>query len=1112
MPNQEHGSDKTTLSSEKARQYRESLSRISPIVILAVLLVGGLIGGAAPLELSYGRPYLMPASERGRIQRLITSENWARDELKKVRALATSDGYSAALLYALEGDESNLATAKKWLMQYGRSGGDLGDRALKADQAFFRQGQPWLGDVYYLVDHRPLVAYDWVHSALSPLERETIESGIVASAMFRMKAMDRWTQTPNLVFKPTFMVAVAGLVTGNQQLIDWGFNRNPGSAIGGYYSVIDAMLEDSGPWAEAPLYAIAHKPLLHMLRMSRLLQLYDGTDWFRQKSPRGGSPQALLQYYIDTAYPIERTGFGRGQIRIATYGDGATSPTGDLFFVNPAGPGLNMHEELAEAYGLSGDPMYAGFLSFVPDYEPTLFDRAALPSRAELPSAPSRVWPNFGVAMLRSEESPAYWSSNRSIAVLQRMTQDYGHGHRDAFTITLHGAGRLLYPDYNFIQYENPALGWTRNSIAHNTVVVDGKDSENAKPTAVRHDFSPDVKFLATSASGVFAGVDQTRALMLTPEYLLDLFHVESEVPHTYDYLLHSFGRPNPTSPKSFADTGGLGARYAGVQNQRTTTTDKAWAFEFVLDEEATRKKERAEAQAASDRRQQAVETRFGDEWYKHRAAVRVTMAGAPNTRVTYGVGPDGLTLLAGRRSDVTDSVFVATHEPFVRGNQRKVTGIKQLTRTKRATVARVRGRDFTDYGAVGLGPQHEEWIHVLADKADRKTSFAFKDYGYLRVDANGRVTARGEWVSFSIPRARGPVTLNGKPVQTRLENGYLVYGSLPRDPDPTLQEAPVSPLVVTSSPTVVRMLPRDHRSISFRVTNPLNRPVSGYLDFTLPEELAIKPSAPKFGPIAANGSEQIFVRLYSDNAAAGAHTIPYRIAYQLDTQRRPTLTRPGSLKVAIGPVLELVYPGAPQRPVYLVYSQRYTAKADMFAGLFRYLADDDGIVRLDGDALFTFSDGKKALLFEGTKHAFTWPVEAPAQLTAHAYDRCRWQALFFADRIMVRMVRDWTQFERAHFTILGKWVSPRGSPQWRTVLSADGSLDDAPSSGSTLTLRAAELSFPGANWNLCFDFIPAQRVTFNGTELKFSIGSLRNDQWTVGFCRPGSLESWRWK
>jgi hypothetical protein len=183
-----------------------------------------------------------------------------------------------------------------------------------------------------------------------------------------------------------------------------------------------------------------------------------------------------------------------------------------------------------------------------------------------------------------------------------------------------------------------------------------------------------------------------------------------------------------------------------------------------------------------------------------------------------------------------------------------------------------------------------------------------------------------------------------------------------------------------------------------------------------------------------------------------------------------------------------------------------------MFAGLFRYLADDDGNVRLDGEPLFTFSDGKEAMLFKGTDHAFTWPVESPAQLTAHAYDRCRWHASFFGDRIMIRMDRDWTQFARTHFTIPGNWKFSSEAPKWKTVLTFRGTPHKAPTHGSTITVKSAELSFSGATWNICFDFVPAQVISFHGTRLEFSIGSFINDSWTIGFCRPGSLESWRWK
>jgi hypothetical protein len=44
--------------------------------------------------------------------------------------------------------------------------------------------------------------------------------------------------------------------------------------------------------------------------------------------------------------PIERTGYGPGQIRVANYGDGSTNAMGDLILVNPAAEKGNivMHE------------------------------------------------------------------------------------------------------------------------------------------------------------------------------------------------------------------------------------------------------------------------------------------------------------------------------------------------------------------------------------------------------------------------------------------------------------------------------------------------------------------------------------------------------------------------------------------------------------------------------------------------------------------------------------------------------------------------------------------------------------------------------------------------
>ncbi len=775
---------------------------------LVLLALGGLcwvgteraglaVDRVLALAPAHERPFLLPDPERARIRGLIAAGGTEQSAYERAKERARNgDPFLSAFFYAVTGDPAYLPAARDWLLEYADRGGDIFRvQEHLNDPNFFKGGQHDMQQVYYHLNAKPLLAYDWIYQGLARDERRRIENGILTSARFRMRSMDRWTQTPNLVYKPTWMVAAAGLVTQDRDALEWGFFRKPGSPIGGYFSAMDVMLKDGGPWAEAPAYPILNQDLLLMIRMSRYLKLVTGKDWFDRKTPAGGSPKGLMDYYIDTAYPIEQTGYGKGQIRIANYGDAATDARGDLFLVNPAGPGRDMHEELAAAYGVSADPRYAAFLELVQNYEPDVVEDRPLPGSVELPAAPSKVWPSYGLAMLRSDEAPSYWTSGKAIAVFQLMTQGYGHDHRDKLSIMLHGAGRLLYPDYNTVQYENPSIGWTRNTIAHNTMMVDEQETRDAIPTAIRHEFSPHVKFLATSASGVFEGVDQTRALFLTSEYLLDVFRGTSRVPHTYDYLLHSFGRPQPVTPRSFGASDSLGSRYWEVKERRSLATDAAWSLDFVLDEAAVRNREtndsrvieeRARARKRRAASKRPSETHFGPQWYEHRAAVRVHMAGEPGTLVAYGYGPQEMPTLVVRRRGIADTVFVATHEPFANGAAPKVTGVSELARTRTAVIARVESAAFTDYAAVTLGPDSRT-EQVLAAPADSRTVFAFRNYGYLRVGPKGGVAARGGWSAFRIPGARGPVTLNGKPVAFREADGYLEYGSAPHRPESSL-------------------------------------------------------------------------------------------------------------------------------------------------------------------------------------------------------------------------------------------------------------------------------------------------------------------------------------
>ncbi len=1049
----------------------------------------------------------MSDRDRQRLRRTIDEHEWARSEYERIKRLARNgDGYWAAFLYALDGDVSLLDASRSWLMDYGQAGGDLGPRAKSVADDYFEGGHPWLGDLYAYMDDKPLLAYDWVYNALNSNERRIIERGIRTSAVFRIRAMDRWLQTPNLVFTPTYMVAMAGLTTDIEAFLDWGLLRKPGSPQGGYFSVVESMIGKGGVWGEAPIYPVYGKTLLKLTRMSRFLASKTGAPWFERSHTIDDSPRALMDYFIATAYPIEQTGHGRGQIRIATYGDGSTNATGDLFLVNPAEPGMHLHEELAGAYALTGEPRYAAFLKLVPDYRPDLWDHPPLPRVARLPPAASRVWTDFGVAMLRSDESPRYWTNPQAIAVFQIMGRGYGHDHRDKFSIMLHGAGRLLYPDYNAVQYENPSIGWTRNTIAHNTVLVDEQDTRNVGTDfiSVRHMFTPEVKFLATTGRGVFPGVTQTRALFLTSGYLLDYFHVHSTTPHDYDYLLHSFGRPQPVHPVVYRPTQAFAQRYWLMRDAVTAQTSKAWSFDFILDEVTQRNRERFKAR---QHKKQASVSRLGEEWFAHEAAVRMHSAATPNTQIAYGTGVHDLPMLIVRRAEVRDTVFTMLHEPYATHQVPKVRDVSVVAQSRRALVARVRGQDYIDYAAVTWDASTAVPVVALAGDQDRHSKFVFRGHGYLRIAADGEVSSQGDWVGFRVPLPeQSTKNRDNPPTGTR---GYFTFGSLAAPPEPRPTRSGEIEIPTTLSPEVVRLALRDKRTLGVAIRNPLHHPIEGWLEIEDRAGFNMAPKRAAFGPLSVGEQQFLGFTVRSTGAEPGRYTLNYRIAFRNPADARFHYTGAYPLEVTVGAVLSSVY-RYPEPAVYRVHAPRYIAELDMFHGLVRSFRDNTGQERLNKGPLFTFSEGSQMLLSDDTPNAFTWPVESPAMLTAEATHRARWHAVFEADRIHFSIDPTYTQSKRIQFSIPGRWRTVGTSPRWRSIIAADGALHDATRRiplGSTL--RAGELDFADNGWNLCVAFEPPQPVELTETGMRFSLSSQLGEHWSLGSCQSGELRSW---
>jgi hypothetical protein len=558
----------------------------------------------------HSRPYFMPRPHIEDILNRILREPWAKSEYERINKAvreinsrlgeikfieneeAQKTGFRAAFLYALEGGQANLNVAREWLMQaYSHDTREtvLSTQALEDPEYWKgnRKSIPW-----QRLDFDAYIAYDWIFKGLNIEERGYLYHSLSQQTRFLMACMDTWSYSASQDFKTISMIAFAGMALFDKSIIEWGWTREQGQ--GNFYSMMDKMFKDGAVWVEGPVNALENSALYCVTTIAFYRSMYERRNWFDHETPGGTSARKIVKFFMNASYPLERTGAGNGRIRVATYGNGLISPSRyggehDLFIggIQPNSQSslyTYMKESLAMGYAGTKDPDIVPFLALYPDYKPNLWDRPPLPETLNWPQAPSAIWPESGIAMLRSDETQGYFTSQDAIAVFQLMTKSYGQEQPDKFHINLYGAGRLIYPYHSGLRYEGRPPGLTVTSASHNTMIVHEKVTEPAEPY-IRSDFTPEVKFLSTSASGVFPNVDQTRGLMLTNEYLLDLFHAGSNTPQTYDYLLHSLGLPSPVDPSKFTREKNIPRKYRALDSLRKTSTPDQWSLDFILEE-----------------------------------------------------------------------------------------------------------------------------------------------------------------------------------------------------------------------------------------------------------------------------------------------------------------------------------------------------------------------------------------------------------------------------------------------------------------------------------------------------------------------------------------------
>jgi hypothetical protein len=403
------------------------------------------------------------------------------------------------------------------------------------------------------------------------------------------------------------------------------------------------------------------------------------------------------------------------------------------------------------------------------------------PEKVKAPPAPSAVWPERGLVMLRVDESPAYWES-ASPAIAMRLATNYAHNVIDCFSLSgFYAFNRPIYlnrqvtPDY--------AEDWSRSIQSHCGVTVDGEEPKFTSETMIRQAFTKPVKFVASRSGSVFEGVDLTRSLMLTNEYCLDVTRLESTKEHSYYWLIHALGQIQPEAQKDWKLSAYPKVLRPLKKVRACNVGNRPWSVTALqscaLDEPSKAKLPR--------------------QWYERKIGVRLQMLGGDDTTAYTAETPlvvsrfrdekgqqrdeempsevGGVTIAAERKGPST--TFVALHEAF-EGGKSNIYEFRTIKQTDEGVAVSVVGKYDTgidDRLMLRVGNEHEQPITL----SDGRDSFTFADWAYLRISED-KVEVWGDMRILRIAVYGQPKLLvNGKEEKALFMRGYLYYCKLPQ-------------------------------------------------------------------------------------------------------------------------------------------------------------------------------------------------------------------------------------------------------------------------------------------------------------------------------------------
>lgn len=461
--------------------------------------------------------------------------------------------YLAGDIYRITGDEKYRDFVRDMLLEYAALYPALGDHPAKANQNVGRLFWQVLNDAMWLV--HSIQAYDSIRDTLTDEQRDLIDNQLFRKAAHFLSVDSE--RTFNLIHNhatwATAGVGMTGYVLGDQHLVDIALKGSDKSGKTGFLRQTEMLFSPDGYYAEGPYY-----------QRFALLPFMVFANAINKNEPE----RKIFEH---------RDGILLKALRVTIQ----LSYAGQFFPFNDAlrEKGLKtaeLYEGIAVAYAETRDP---GLLSIAEWQGRTVLSQTGQMVAADIAAGKAKPFQftsmllrdgpqgdQGAVAIMRTKADNRDSMDGQAL-ITKNSSQGMGHGHFDKLSWQFYDNGYEVVTDYGaarFLNIEAKEGGrylpenesWAKQTIAHNTLVVDqqsnfGGDPDLADtlaPTQIAYIQRDGLQLSSGSIDSAFPGVAMTRTMGLVTmpglehPIVIDLLRASSDSERQYDLPIHYQG------------------------------------------------------------------------------------------------------------------------------------------------------------------------------------------------------------------------------------------------------------------------------------------------------------------------------------------------------------------------------------------------------------------------------------------------------------------------------------------------------------------------------------------------------------------------------------------